>query len=132
MSDANSYVTQKIVDKAALGFLNNEPIRIFCHTGAPGNDGTGSRLASGYLDVPAESWEVRTGINKIGLIRNRIELNFGILDADNDVTLTHLSYWKVDGTFLGWVKLLHNTVISAGDSLRVAVRTLRISFTRGA
>ena len=97
-------------------------ITCYPHTGGPGNNGTNNRIGTVSLVLAASNWSNAGG----GDVMYEVAINFGVLDADTDQTVTHLSFFR-GGAYIAFAEVTPNVTVTAGGTLSVAANQIRIN-----
>ena len=92
------------------------------HTADPGANGTANRQGTLVQTLADETWSDAAA----GDVQYNADVNFGVVDASNARTITHLSFWR-GSTFVMSAQLSAAVQVGAGSTFRVVSGTIRIN-----
>ena len=125
-----SYLSGESLNRAS-DHLTSGSREVRLHSDAPGNAGTTNRIGTIAEDVNAAGWTDASS----GVAETSADINFGVLDTVNEVTVDAYSVW--DGSdFLGWGDVYQpgtttvGVTVAAGRTFTLSSGTVEFSFSR--
>ena len=125
-----SYLAGESLNRAS-DHLTSGSREVRLHSDAPGNAGTSNRIGTIAEDVAATGWTDASS----GVAETSADINFGVLDTVNEVTVDAYSVW--DGSdFLGWGDVYQpgtttvGVTVAAGRTFTLSSGTVEFSFSR--
>ena len=94
------------------------------HTADPGVNGTTSRIGALSEDLAVADWSAASA----GDVQYDADLDFGVLHASNNITVSHYSLWR-GASFVARGALASNVAVTAGGTFKINSGTIEIDYS---
>ena len=120
----NNFYTDEFKNMVASNVFN-EVITLIFHQGHPGDTGNANTFGAtaGILNMNPNEWEV----GDTGIVQNKNAIDVGVLSTSR-VFVRYITFWRENGEYLGFKKVLRNLSLPGGKFFRISARSIRFKF----